>query len=107
MVPEGCSVYEDRPTACRYYPVALLSMRRQDEATARDIDLDVVFGLELAAPVTDPDVPHPRALARDFVVVPTLEALGRAGREAPHALVEAARRLAFGARLLPQAPSPR
>jgi Fe-S-cluster containining protein len=36
MVPEGCSVYEDRPTACRYYPVALLSMRKQDEATDRD-----------------------------------------------------------------------
>ncbi len=31
MRPEGCSVYEDRPTACRYYPVALLSMRKQDE----------------------------------------------------------------------------
>lgn len=35
MVPEGCSVYEDRPTACRYYPVALLSLRRQDEYTDR------------------------------------------------------------------------
>jgi hypothetical protein len=35
MTPEGCSVYEDRPTACRYYPVALLSMRRQDEYTDR------------------------------------------------------------------------
>ncbi|MBU1235709.1 MAG: YkgJ family cysteine cluster protein [Gammaproteobacteria bacterium] len=33
MKPEGCSVYEDRPTACRYYPVALLSMRKQDEFT--------------------------------------------------------------------------
>ena len=33
MTAEGCSVYEDRPTACRYYPVALLSMRRQDEYT--------------------------------------------------------------------------
>ena len=33
MTPEGCSVYEDRPTACRYYPVTLLSMRRQDEYT--------------------------------------------------------------------------
>lgn len=33
MVPEGCSVYEDRPTACRYYPVALLSMRKQNEYT--------------------------------------------------------------------------
>ena len=35
MTPEGCSVYTDRPTACRYYPVALLAMRRQDEATDR------------------------------------------------------------------------
>jgi Fe-S-cluster containining protein len=33
MTPEGCSVYENRPTACRYYPVALLSMRKQDEYT--------------------------------------------------------------------------
>ena len=36
MTAEGCRVYEDRPTACRYYPVALLSMRRQDEYTDRD-----------------------------------------------------------------------
>lgn len=35
MAPEGCSVYEDRPTACRYYPVALLSLRHQDEYTDR------------------------------------------------------------------------
>ncbi len=35
MVAEGCSVYEDRPTACRYYPVALLSLRRSDEYTDR------------------------------------------------------------------------
>jgi Fe-S-cluster containining protein len=35
MKPEGCGVYEDRPTACRYYPVALLSMRNQDEYTDR------------------------------------------------------------------------
>ena len=33
MKPEGCGVYQDRPTACRYYPVALLSMRKQDEYT--------------------------------------------------------------------------
>jgi uncharacterized protein len=33
MTEAGCSVYADRPTACRYYPVALLSMRKQDEAT--------------------------------------------------------------------------
>ncbi len=36
MVPEGCSVYEDRPTACRYYPVGLLSMRKQDEYVDHD-----------------------------------------------------------------------
>ncbi len=31
MTEEGCSVYSDRPTACRYYPVGLLSLRRADE----------------------------------------------------------------------------
>lgn len=31
MTEEGCSVYEDRPTSCRYYPVGLLSTRRADE----------------------------------------------------------------------------
>jgi Fe-S-cluster containining protein len=35
MVEEGCSVYEDRPTACRYYPVALLSVRNSDEYVDR------------------------------------------------------------------------
>jgi Fe-S-cluster containining protein len=28
---KGCTVYEDRPSACRYYPVALLASRRSDE----------------------------------------------------------------------------
>jgi uncharacterized protein len=36
MKPEGCDIYSDRPTACRYYPVALLSMRKQDENFDRD-----------------------------------------------------------------------
>jgi Fe-S-cluster containining protein len=36
MTAEGCSVYEDRPTSCRYYPLALLSMRKQGESTDRD-----------------------------------------------------------------------
>ena len=31
VTDDGCSVYADRPTACRYYPVGLLSTRRQDE----------------------------------------------------------------------------
>jgi len=35
MQPEGCGVYEDRPTACRYYPVALLSLRNQEEFVDR------------------------------------------------------------------------
>jgi len=35
MKPEGCGVYQDRPTACRYYPVALLSLRNQEEFTDR------------------------------------------------------------------------
>ena len=30
---EGCSVYGDRPTACRYYPVGLMAMRAKDEPT--------------------------------------------------------------------------
>ena len=36
MTEAGCSVYEDRPTACRYYPVALISMRKQNEYTDSD-----------------------------------------------------------------------
>ncbi len=28
---KGCTVYEDRPSACRYYPIALLSSRKADE----------------------------------------------------------------------------
>jgi uncharacterized protein len=36
MTEEGCGVYEDRPTACRYYPIALLSMRKQNEFTERE-----------------------------------------------------------------------
>ena len=97
-------------------PAALLHAARAVEARvgrvrgpkdgARAIDLDLVFGLDLAAPVRDPDVPHPRALARDFVVVPALEALGRAGRAAPFDLVLAARRVSFGGRLMKQARQP-
>jgi Fe-S-cluster containining protein len=36
MGEEGCGIYTDRPTACRYYPVALLSLRKQDECTDRE-----------------------------------------------------------------------
>lgn len=30
---EGCSIYENRPTACRYYPVALLAMKPSEAPT--------------------------------------------------------------------------
>lgn len=33
MKEEGCSVYADRPTACRYYPSGLLSMKSISEAS--------------------------------------------------------------------------
>ena len=32
----GCSVYEDRPTVCRYYPVALLNMKGKDSSQAEE-----------------------------------------------------------------------
>lgn len=32
----GCKVYEDRPTVCRYYPVALLNMRKKDSSQAEE-----------------------------------------------------------------------
>lgn len=32
----GCSVYEDRPTVCRYYPIALLSMREKDASESTE-----------------------------------------------------------------------
>ncbi|MDH5648531.1 MAG: YkgJ family cysteine cluster protein [Gammaproteobacteria bacterium] len=31
MTEDGCSVYEDRPTACRYYPLGLMSIRKSGE----------------------------------------------------------------------------
>lgn len=34
--PEGCTVYEDRPAACRYYALGLMSMRRKDSSTDED-----------------------------------------------------------------------
>jgi hypothetical protein len=28
LTDQGCGIYEDRPTACRYYPVGMLSLRK-------------------------------------------------------------------------------
>ena len=33
--PEGCGVYEDRPTACRYYALGATTMRAKDSSTPR------------------------------------------------------------------------
>lgn len=33
---EGCGVYEDRPSVCRYYPLALLALREKDSAEAKE-----------------------------------------------------------------------
>jgi uncharacterized protein len=32
----GCGVYTDRPTVCRYYPVALLALREKDSPDAKE-----------------------------------------------------------------------
>jgi Fe-S-cluster containining protein len=36
LTPEGCGVYSDRPAACRYYALGLVSMRRKDAPLAED-----------------------------------------------------------------------
>lgn len=36
LCAEGCSVYEDRPTACRYYALGLLSMRLENATVDED-----------------------------------------------------------------------
>jgi len=36
LTAEGCGVYEDRPTACRYYALGLMSMRKKDSAIDED-----------------------------------------------------------------------
>ncbi len=34
--PEGCGVYQDRPAACRYYALGLMSMRRKGSSADED-----------------------------------------------------------------------
>ena len=36
LTEEGCGVYTDRPAACRYYALGLISMRRKDSPTDED-----------------------------------------------------------------------
>lgn len=34
---EGCTVYEDRPTACRYYALGSMGVRKKDSSTVEDM----------------------------------------------------------------------
>jgi Fe-S-cluster containining protein len=36
LTPDGCSVYSDRPAACRYYALGMVSMRRKDSPADED-----------------------------------------------------------------------
>lgn len=36
LTPEGCSVYADRPSACRYYALGLLALRKADSPQQED-----------------------------------------------------------------------
>jgi Fe-S-cluster containining protein len=36
VTPEGCSVYEDRPTNCRYYPAGMATLRKSDTESGKD-----------------------------------------------------------------------
>jgi Fe-S-cluster containining protein len=37
LAEEGCSVYEDRPAACRYYALGSMGVRKKDDAAVEDI----------------------------------------------------------------------
>jgi uncharacterized protein len=37
LTPEGCGVYEDRPTACRYSALGSMGLHKKDSATVEDI----------------------------------------------------------------------
>lgn len=36
LTPEGCTVYEDRPSNCRYYPVGMATLRNKDAEGGKD-----------------------------------------------------------------------
>jgi len=37
LTDEGCSVYEDRPTACRYYALGSMGVRKKESAQVEDV----------------------------------------------------------------------
>jgi Fe-S-cluster containining protein len=36
VTPDGCTVYEDRPNTCRYYPVGMATLRKKDAEGGKD-----------------------------------------------------------------------
>jgi len=36
VTPEGCTVYEDRPSNCRYYPAGMATLRKKDAEGGKD-----------------------------------------------------------------------
>src|SRR5512139_878051 len=36
VTPDGCTVYEDRPNICRYYPVGMATLRKKDAEGGKD-----------------------------------------------------------------------
>lgn len=36
VTPEGCTIYTDRPNICRYYPVGMATLRKQDADGGKD-----------------------------------------------------------------------
>ena len=36
VTPEGCTVYEDRPNTCRYYPLGMATLRNKDAEGGKD-----------------------------------------------------------------------
>ena len=75
LTPEGCGVYEDRPAACRYYALGLVSMRKKD--APRDEDSYFIVREEhclghlepmvLTEEVLDPDSPARRRRGRSRI----------------------------------------
>jgi Fe-S-cluster containining protein len=37
LTEEGCSVYEDRPAACRYYALGIMGVRKKESAAVEDV----------------------------------------------------------------------
>lgn len=71
---------------------------------SRSLDLDLLWTSGLPVSLPDLVVPHPRLLERPFALLPLLEALEKAGRPAPSALLFAARALPLARlRVLPAA----